>query len=107
MANFAAFPAATGNPMQTRPIVSLQARILQQQAAFPEATGALSWILSALSISTKMIAAQVRRARLCGGVGTIFSILRHDRRGRDAQASLLQPGAQQVAAGYVLYGPSC
>jgi fructose-1,6-bisphosphatase I len=169
--------------MQTRPIVSLQARILQQQAAFPEATGALSWILSALSISTKMIAAQVRRARLenvlgsvgsenvqgeqqqkldvisneillrtlggregvsivaseeneepvilretsdgerrycvlfdpldgssnldvCGGVGTIFSILRHDRRARDAQASLLQPGAQQVAAGYVLYGPS-
>jgi fructose-1,6-bisphosphatase I len=169
--------------MQTRPIVSLQARILQQQADFPEATGALSWILSALSISTKMIAAQVRRARLenvlgavgseniqgeqqqkldvisneillrtlggregvsivaseeneepvilreaadgerrycvlfdpldgssnldvCGGVGTIFSILRHDRRARDAQASLLQSGAQQVAAGYVLYGPS-
>jgi fructose-1,6-bisphosphatase I len=169
--------------MQTRPIVSLQAHILQQQTAFPEATGALSWILSALSISTKMIAAQVRRARLenvlgavgsenvqgeqqqkldvianeillrtlggregvsivaseeneepviiresvdgerkycvlfdpldgssnldvCGGVGTIFSILRHDRRARDAQGSLLQPGAQQVAAGYVLYGPS-
>ena len=169
--------------MHTRPIVSLQAHILQQQAAFPEATGALSWILSALSISTKMIAAQVRRARLenvlgavgsenvqgeqqqkldviandillrtlggregvsivaseeneepviiresadgerkycvlfdpldgssnldvCGGVGTIFSILRHDRRARDAQASLLQPGARQVAAGYVLYGPS-
>lgn len=169
--------------MQTRPIISLQAHILQQQTAFPEATGALSWILSALSISTKMIAAQVRRARLenvlgavgsenvqgeqqqkldvianeillrtlggregvsivaseeneepviiresadgerkycvlfdpldgssnldvCGGVGTIFSILRHDRRARDAQASLLQPGMQQVAAGYVLYGPS-
>jgi fructose-1,6-bisphosphatase I len=169
--------------MQTRPIVSLQARILQQQADFPEATGALSWILSALSISTKMIAAQVRRARLenvlgavgtenvqgeqqqkldvisneillrtlggregvsivaseeneepvilretadgerrycvlfdpldgssnldvCGGVGTIFSILRHDRRAKDAQSSLLQSGAQQVAAGYVLYGPS-
>ena len=168
-----------------RPIISLQAHILQQQTAFPEATGALSWILSALSISTKMIAAQVRRARLenvlgavgsenvqgeqqqkldvianeillrtlggregvsivaseeneepviiressadgerkycvlfdpldgssnldvCGGVGTIFSILRHDRRARgDAQSSLLQPGSQQVAAGYVLYGPS-
>jgi fructose-1,6-bisphosphatase I len=39
-------------------------------------------------------------------VGTIFSILRHDRRAKDAQTSLLQPGAQQVAAGYVLYGPS-
>ncbi len=40
---------------------------------------------------------------VCGGVGTIFSIMRHDRRARGfAQASLLQPGAQQVAAGYVL-----
>lgn len=43
---------------------------------------------------------------VCGGVGTIFSILRHDRRAKDAQSSLLQPGAQQVAAGYVLYGSS-
>jgi fructose-1,6-bisphosphatase I len=169
--------------MQTGPIVSLQARILQQQDSFPEATGTLSWILSAISISTKMIAAKVRCARLenvlgaagaenvqgeqqqkldvianeillrtlgaregvaivaseeneepviirdrsdgerrycvlfdpldgssnldvCGGVGTIFSILRHDRRVREAQASVLQPGTQQVAAGYVLYGPS-
>ena len=46
------------------PIVSLQAHILQQQSSFPEATGTLSWILSALSISAKIIAAKVRRARL-------------------------------------------
>ncbi len=166
-----------------RPIVTLQSHILEQEAKFAEATGALSWILSAMSISTKMIAARVRRARLedvlgvagaenvqgeqqqkldvianeillrtlggregvaivaseeneepvilrddpngerrycvlfdpldgssnldvCGGVGTIFSILRHDRRARDGHASLLQTGAQQVAAGYVLYGSS-
>jgi fructose-1,6-bisphosphatase I len=165
------------------PIVSLQAHILQQQASFPEATGTLSWILSALSISSKIIASKVRRARLenvlgsagaenvqgetqqkldviandvllgtlggrdgvaivaseeneepviirndastdrrycvlfdpldgssnldvCGGVGTIFSILRHDRRAKESGGSLLQPGAQQVAAGYVLYGSS-
>jgi fructose-1,6-bisphosphatase I len=164
-------------------IVSLQAHILQQQRSFPEATGTLSWILSALSISAKIIASKVRRARLenvlgtagaenvqgeqqqkldvianevllgtlggrdgvaivaseeneepviireeaspdrrycvlfdpldgssnldvCGGVGTIFSILRHDRRTKDARSSLLQPGATQVAAGYVLYGSS-
>jgi fructose-1,6-bisphosphatase I len=43
---------------------------------------------------------------VCGGVGTIFSILRHDRRATTAEASLLQPGSQQVAAGYVLYGSS-
>src|SRR5262245_22606254 len=178
----AANPNVTATP-SIGPIVSLQAHILQQQASFPEATGTLSWILSALSISAKIIASKVRRARLenvlgsagadnvqgetqqkldvianevllgtlggregvaivaseeneepvilrndagtdrrycvlfdpldgssnldvCGGVGTIFSILRYDRRARDSQSSLLQPGAQQVAAGYVLYGSS-
>ncbi len=165
------------------PIVTLQSHILQEQAKIPAATGALSWILSALSISAKIIADKVRRARLenvlgtvgsqnvqgeeqqkldllanevllrtlsgrdgvamvaseeneqpvilrdeaggeprycvlfdpldgssnldvCGGVGTIFSILRHDRGVPRPELSLLQPGARQVAAGYVLYGSS-
>jgi fructose-1,6-bisphosphatase I len=169
--------------MSSKPIVTLQAHILQEQARIPGATGALSWILSALSISTKIIADKVRRARLeavlgaagsqniqgevqqkldviandvllsalggregvavvaseeneepvilrddptgerrycvlfdpldgssnldvCGGVGTIFSILRYDRRAGSTENSLLQPGIQQVAAGYVLYGSS-
>ncbi|MDH3977622.1 MAG: class 1 fructose-bisphosphatase [Gammaproteobacteria bacterium] len=164
-------------------IVTLQSHILSQQARHPEATGTLSWILSALSISAKMIADQVRRARLedvlgdvgtdniqgeqqqkldvianeillrtlggregvaivaseenekpviirddkqgerrycvlfdpldgssnldvCGGVGTIFSILKQDRRAETADESLLQPGTEQIAAGYVLYGSS-
>ena len=163
-------------------IVTLQSHVLQQQSASQESSGTLSWILSALSISAKVISAKVRRARLenvlgasgtdnvqgeqqqkldviandvlmrtlggregvaivaseeneepvilrdqadgerrycvlfdpldgssnldvCGGVGTIFSILRHDRRA-SAQSSLLQPGTEQVAAGYVLYGSS-
>jgi fructose-1,6-bisphosphatase I len=43
---------------------------------------------------------------VCGGVGTIFSILRQDRRTSRPEESLLQPGTRQVAAGYVLYGPS-
>lgn len=43
---------------------------------------------------------------VCGSVGTIFSILRKDRRSSTAEGSLLQPGATQVAAGYVLYGSS-
>jgi fructose-1,6-bisphosphatase I len=165
------------------PLVTIQSHILQQQARHPDATGDLSWILSAISISAKMIAAQVRRARLedvlgsigaqnvqgetqqkldviandillrnlggrkgvaivaseeneepvilrdqndgetrycvmfdpldgssnldiAGGVGTIFSILRKDRRSAKIEDSLLQPGARQVAAGYVLYGSS-
>ncbi len=166
-----------------RDIVTLQSHILQQQALHPDASGTFTWILSALSISAKMIAAQVRRARLedvlgnageqnvqgeqqqkldvianeillrtlgaregvaivaseeneepvilreqndgetrycvlfdpldgssnldiCGSVGTIFSILRKDRRSTKAEDSLLQPGTRQVAAGYVLYGSS-
>jgi fructose-1,6-bisphosphatase I len=43
---------------------------------------------------------------VCGGVGTIFSILRHDRRSERAEDSCLQPGKAQVAAGYILYGSS-
>jgi fructose-1,6-bisphosphatase I len=161
--------------------VTLQSHILQQEALEPAADSSFSWILSALSISAKIIAARVRRARLdddpagagahgpgdahrkldvmandvlmrtiggrdgvaiiaseenaepvllrtssrgehqycilfdpldgssnldvCGGVGTIFSILEHDRALRP-EDSLLQPGAHQVAAGYVLYGSS-
>ncbi len=180
--NQAVAPSIPATP-QPREIVTLQAHILQQQSQYPEATGQFSWILSALSISAKMIAAHVRRARLddvlgsvgnqnvqgeqqqkldviandillrtlggregvaivaseeneepvilraddsqerkycvlfdpldgssnldiCGAVGTIFSILRKDRRSSSPAQSLLQPGVQQVAAGYVLYGSS-
>jgi len=164
-------------------IMTLQSHILEQQEHHPQASGTFSWILSALSISAKIIADKVRRARLenvlgsvgsenvqgevqqkldvlandillrtlggregvaivaseeneepvmlredttgaprycvlfdpldgssnldiCGGVGTIFSILQHKGQGGSAQDSLLQPGYAQVAAGYVLYGSS-
>src|ERR1700761_2637466 len=153
-------------------IMTLQAHILAEQDRHAHA-GTLSWILSALSISAKIIADKVRRARLenvlgsvgaeniqgevqqkldvlanevllrtlggregvaivaseeneepvilredtagvprycvlfdpldgssnldiCGGVGTIFSILAHEDRGPRVQDSLLQPGARQV-----------
>jgi len=182
MGSMNAIPSEPGHT-GPRPIVTMQSHILQQQARFPEASGALSWVLSAISISAKMIASQVRRARLedvlgsigaqnvqgetqqkldvianeillrnlggrqgvamvaseeneqalilrdandgetrycvmfdpldgssnldiAGGVGTIFSILRKDRRSANIGDSLLQPGVRQVAAGYVLYGSS-
>ena len=164
-------------------IVTLQSHVLEEKRRYPDASGTLSWILSALSISAKIIAAQLRRAGLddvlgacgrenvqgeqqqkldviannvlmralgsregvmvlaseeadepvviaanrgeergycvlfdpldgssnldvCGGVGTIFSILSHDRRSARTEDSVLQSGSRQVAAGYVLYGPS-
>ncbi len=43
---------------------------------------------------------------VCGGVGTIFSILHHDRRANPVENAVMQPGTRQVAAGYILYGPS-
>jgi len=163
-------------------LTTLQNHILAEQARH-NGSGTLSWILSALSFSGRVISAKIRRARLQGvlgeldsenvqgeaqqkldvianetllrclgtragvaivaseeneepivlrrnfdgerpyvvlfdpldgssnidtgaAVGTIFSVLRYDRRGDDPMASLLQRGAEQVAAGYILYGSS-
>ena len=164
-------------------LVTLQTHALAEERKHPDATGQFSWILSALSISAKIIAAKIRRARLedvlgglgdenvqgeeqqkldvisnevlirclgtrsgvaivaseedeeplllrtqksdgeqryavlfdpldgssnldvAGGVGTIFSILRHEP-GAVPERSILQPGTEQVASGYVLYGSS-
>lgn len=166
------------------PIVTVQQHISQQQNLHaPHATGEFSWLLSGITLATKMIQAKVRRAGLNDivgsagamnvqgeeqqkldlyanrvllhclgvrdsvgilaseeneapvilkrsegsgkyavvfdpldgssnidadvGVGTIFSILRrpetHLEQGAD---EVLQEGTKQVAAGYVLYGPS-
>ncbi len=170
-------------PTANRNLTSIQTFLLREEAKHPNATGTLTWILSALTLSAKFIAARVRRARLedvlgalgadnvqgeeqqkldvianetllrClgsrpgvailgseedehahvlrrdtsgerpyvvlfdpldgssnldvnGGVGTIFSVLYHDRRAQRVEDSALQPGTKQVAAGYVLYGPS-
>jgi fructose-1,6-bisphosphatase I len=167
----------------TRPnITSLQSHILDEEARYPSASGDLTWILSAVSLAAKAIAAKVRHARIedvlgdhgaanvhgetqqkldviandilmtCLGnrrtvavvaseedeeptilrrgveggkycvvfdpldgssnldvsvsVGTIFSILRNQADVADPVQTLLQPGVQQVAAGYILYGSS-
>jgi fructose-1,6-bisphosphatase I len=185
-ATSASTPASTPAPSATRnlpAITTLQSHILAEEAKHPGASGTFSWILSALSISAKIIASKMRRARLedvlgsldsanvqgetqqkldviadevlirtlgaregvaivaseendaplllrtdtggqrrycvlfdpldgssnldvAGGVGTIFSILRYDRRGGAPADSVLQPGVQQAAAGYILYGSS-
>ena len=51
--------------------MTLQAHILEQQVDQPQAGGTFSWILSALSISAKIIADKVRRARLENVLGSI------------------------------------
>ena len=45
-------------------ITSLQSHILQEEARYPGSTGDFTWILSALSLAAKAIAAKVRIARL-------------------------------------------
>lgn len=165
-------------------IVTVQQHIEQQQQTHtPGARGVFSWVLSGITLATKMIQARVRRAGLvdalgaagavnvqgevqqkldvyanealshCLGtrdvvamlvseendqpvtldhdaegeyvvvfdpldgssnidvnvsVGTIFSIYRRAPNGRDAgpEGAVLQPGHQQVAGGYVVYGSS-
>ena len=164
-------------------LTTLQSHILSGAAAHPGATGTFSWILSALSLSAKVISAKIRRARIddvlgaldqenvqgerqqkldvianetllrclgnrdgvavvaseeneepiiiksatgghrpycvlfdpldgssnidtCGGVGTIFSILRRTSEDEAPERAVLQPGTRQVAAGYILYGTS-
>jgi fructose-1,6-bisphosphatase I len=166
----------------TTNVTSLQSHILEEEANYPGSTGDFTWILSAISLAAKAIAAKVRRARIedvlgdqgasnvhgesqqkldviandilmtclgsrqsiaviaseeddeptllrkgrdggkycvifdpldgssnldvSVGVGTIFSILRNDPEIPGAVETLCQPGSQQVAAGYVLYGSS-
>jgi fructose-1,6-bisphosphatase I len=172
--------------MATRSLLTVQQHILAEQRRHsPGATGDFSWLLSGITLATKIVAAEVRRAGLgarlgatgghnvqgeavqkldvlaneallhCLGnrgnvavmaseendepvvvardraqgryvvvfdpldgssnidvnvsVGTIFSILRRDpdpTGSRDPLADVLQPGRRQVAAGYVVYGPS-
>ena len=164
-------------------IVTVQQHILQQQRQLSEASGTFSWLLSGITLATKMVEAKIRQAGLldvlgaagatnvqgesqqkldvyanrallhCLGlresvaalvseeneepvtferdhahgkyiivfdpldgssnidvnvnVGTIFSIFRRlDGADSDLDQSLLQPGSKQVAAGYVVYGPS-
>jgi fructose-1,6-bisphosphatase I len=164
-------------------LITLQSHILEQQASHPGATGTFSWILSAMSLSAKVISSKLRRARLqdvlgsagsdnvqgerqqkldvianetllrclgrrkgvtivaseeneepillrenvdsdggycvlfdpldgssnldsAGGVGTIFSIFRHGPEAATVEAAMLQPGREQLAAGYILYGSS-
>jgi len=170
--------------MRDRPILTVQQHILQEQKRFPGASGEFSWLLSGITLATKMIESQVRRAGLTDilgthgetnvqgeiqqkldvyaneallhclsvrenigllvseenetpvlmrhdaprahyavvfdpldgssnidvgvSVGTVFSILRRpdDAQVDDPMSWVLQPGARQVAAGYVLYGAS-
>src|SRR5262245_26407268 len=55
--------------MTTSPLITVQQHILEEQRRHcPKATGEFSWLLSGITLATKIVAAQVRRA----GLGTII-----------------------------------
>jgi fructose-1,6-bisphosphatase I len=51
-------------------IVTVQQHLHQQQLQFPEARGTFSWLLSGITLATKMIESKIRRAGLLDVVGT-------------------------------------
>jgi len=57
-------------PLGERPIITVQQHILEEQKRFPGASGEFSWLLSGITLATKMIQAQVRRAGLTDILGT-------------------------------------
>lgn len=53
-----------------RPIITVQQYILQEQQHFPGVSGEFSWLLSGITLATKMIQAKVRRAGLSDILGS-------------------------------------
>ena len=47
-------------PLPEQPIITLQQHILQEQKRFPGASGEFSWLLSGITLATKMIQAKVK-----------------------------------------------
>jgi fructose-1,6-bisphosphatase I len=52
-------------------ITTFQQHVLQEQKRFPGATTEFSWLVSGLTLATKMIQSQVRRAGLTGILGSL------------------------------------
>lgn len=59
----------TASAKSTAPIMTVQQHILQEQKRFPGASGEFSWLLSGITLATKLIEAKVRRAGLSDILG--------------------------------------
>jgi fructose-1,6-bisphosphatase I len=69
--------------MDTLPLITAQMHILEEQRLrYPHATGDFSWVLSGITLATKLIADQVRRAGLANVLG---SAERRNVQGEDVQ----------------------
>ena len=54
-------------------IITFQQHVLLEQKRFPGATTEFSWLVSGITLATKMIESQVRRAGLVGQLGSVGS----------------------------------
>ena len=61
-------------PLMKNHVVTVQQHIIAQQREHPTATGEFSWLLSAITLSTKIIASYVRRAGLTDVLGEAGSM---------------------------------
>ncbi len=64
----------TTYPHVMQPIITVQQHILQEQKRFPGASGEFSWLLSGITMATKMIQSKVRRAGLTDILGVQGSV---------------------------------
>ena len=65
-------PSAEFDPMQRpaiAPLLTVQQHILREQERVPSAGGEFAWLMSGITLATKMIAARVRRAGLTDLLG--------------------------------------
>lgn len=68
-------PASAEQTNDNGQILTIQQHILREQKRFPDATGEFSWLMSGITLATKMIAAKVRRAGLTDILGEYGSSL--------------------------------
>lgn len=59
---------------QVNPVLTVQQHILQEQKRFPGSSGEFSWLLSGITMATKLIQAKVRRAGLTDILGNQGSV---------------------------------
>src|SRR5712691_11195100 len=55
-------------------IITFEQHVSEEQARFPGATGEFTWLVSGITLASKMIQAQVRRAALAGILGSLGAI---------------------------------
>lgn len=55
----------------TKPIVTVGQHLIEQQRQHPDATGDLTWVLSGIALSTRIIQSYVRRAGIGDVLGTL------------------------------------